>query len=229
MGSKTYYRATEAKTNATDSDSATDTAAFLGKQHSLRRATDPDTDTDTQSVAAVDTTALWYSDRDVRLVPETQRPDEIPAGARWIAVDLATQTLVAYEGDKSRYITLISSGKKLRDWQSKDSASDHSTPTGIFQIKSKHLTHTMDGDTAFDGPYSVDDVPYVMYFQLSYALHSAFWHSGFGYPRSHGCVNLAPLDAKWVFNWSTPKLPKSWHMAAADDTPTYLYIFGETR
>jgi len=49
-------------------------------------------------------------------------------------------------------------------------------------------------------------VPFVMYFQLAYALHGAFWHDGFGRPRSHGCVNLAPEDARWIFRWSDPQL-----------------------
>jgi len=69
----------------------------------------------------------------------------------------------------------------------------------------------MDGDVATDGPYSIEDVPWVMYFQGSYALHGAFWHNLFGSPRSHGCVNLSPLDARQLFFWVDPTLPKGWH------------------
>ena len=87
----------------------------------------------------------------------------------------------------------------------------------------------MDGDTAFDGPYSVEDVPYVMYFQLAYALHSAFWHNAFGRPRSHGCINMAPLDARWLFNGISPELPVDWHVAYPTEGAegTRLYIRGE--
>ena len=53
-------------------------------------------------------------------------------------------------------------------------------------------------------PYSIEDVPYVMYFEGSYALHGAFWHNNFGHEQSHGCVNLAPLDAKKIFFWTEP-------------------------
>ena len=76
----------------------------------------------------------------------------------------------------------------------------------------------MDGDHAIDGPYSIEDVPYVMYFQLAFALHSAFWHNGFGRPRSHGCINLAPLDAKWLFEFAEPKLPRLWHGGLPNST-----------
>jgi hypothetical protein len=50
-----------------------------------------------------------------------------------------------------------------------------------------------------------------MYFIGSYALHGAFWHNGFGGMRSHGCINLPPFDARWLFFWSDPYLPEGWH------------------
>jgi hypothetical protein len=54
-----------------------------------------------------------------------------------------------------------------------------------------------------------------MYFEGSYALHGAFWHNNFGHEQSHGCVNLAPLDAKRLFFWTEPLLPQGWHGAIA--------------
>jgi hypothetical protein len=78
----------------------------------------------------------------------------------------------------------------------------------------------MDGAVASDGPYSIDDVPWVMYFNGGYALHGAFWHDRFGAERSHGCVNLAPEDAKTVFNWTDPPLPPAWHGVFAKDEST---------
>ena len=79
----------------------------------------------------------------------------------------------------------------------------------------------MDGDGAGgDLPYSIDDVPFVAYYDGSYALHGAFWHSNFGREMSHGCVNLAPLDAKHVFQFSEPRLPRGWHsVVATKDRP----------
>jgi lipoprotein-anchoring transpeptidase ErfK/SrfK len=68
-----------------------------------------------------------------------------------------------------------------------------------------------DGTVAGDLPYSIEDVPYVAYFEGSYALHGAFWHNNFGREMSHGCVNLSPLDAKKVFFWAEPRLPRGWH------------------
>ena len=53
-----------------------------------------------------------------------------------------------------------------------------------------------DGTAAGDLPYSIEDVPYVHVLLPRYALHGAFWHTNYGVQMSHGCVNLAPLDAK---------------------------------
>ncbi len=59
--------------------------------------------------------------------------------------------------------------------------------------------------------FELRDVPWIQYFAAGYALHGAYWHDVFGIPRSHGCVNLAPIDARVVFNWTDPPLPENWH------------------
>jgi lipoprotein-anchoring transpeptidase ErfK/SrfK len=138
-------------------------------------------------------------------------PKELLPGEKWIDVNLTRQTLVAFEGDKPVYATLVSSGKKAKD--PNDKVHDHQTIQGSFRIREKHISTTMDGDGPAPGdmPYSIEDVPYVMYFEGSFALHAAFWHNNFGREQSHGCVNLAPLDAKQLFFWTDPPLPQGWH------------------
>lgn len=168
-----------------------------------------------------------YREQDVRRLVPRARPSEVGEHDKWIEVNLSAQYLIAYEGDRPVYATLISSG---RAYHPDDPEANFLTPTGLFRIRAKHLAATMDGDTAADGPYSIDDVPWVMYFQLAYALHGAFWHNAFGYPRSHGCVNLSPRDAQWVFNWSDPQLPDGWHgvYPTESEPGTWIYIHGET-
>jgi hypothetical protein len=170
---------------------------------------------------------LHYRKRDTTRIDAREPPDEVGPEEKWLDIDLATQSLVAYEGSQPVFATLVSTGR-VKDPD--DPLRNHTTPTGSFRITSKHLTATMDGDHAIDGPYSIEDVPYVMYFQLAYALHSAFWHNTFGRPRSHGCINLAPKDARFIFNWTTPKLPYLWHgVYPTEDAPgTRLFIRGET-
>jgi lipoprotein-anchoring transpeptidase ErfK/SrfK len=59
--------------------------------------------------------------------------------------------------------------------------------------------------------FELRDVPWIQYFAAGYALHGAYWHDVFGIPRSHGCVNLSPIDARIVFRWTDPPVPEGWH------------------
>jgi hypothetical protein len=151
---------------------------------------------------------FWVLASQLRITAPGPPPADLAPNERWVDVNLETQTLVVFEGTRPIYATLVSSGK-----ENKDKEKDHRTPTGDYRVREKHVTTTMDGDgtAAGDLPYSIEDVPYVMYFHKAYALHGAFWHSNYGTEMSHGCVNLAPLDAKWVFMNTEPRLPEGWH------------------
>jgi len=150
------------------------------------------------------------------IVPVMKReepPSEVPEHGKWIHVDISDQTLTAYEGETPVFLTLISSGNEKQD-------EEYMTPRGTFWLQSKHVSATMDNLALDDGSYSIEDVPWTMYFHSSYALHGAFWHSVFGHLRSHGCVNMTPRDAKWIFDWSEPRLPLGWHgVVATKDRP----------
>ncbi|MEM7139340.1 MAG: L,D-transpeptidase [Myxococcota bacterium] len=163
---------------------------------------------------------------DVRVIEPRAPPPEVGPRERWIDIDLGKQTLVAYEGRQPRYATLISSGRL----KTPRPDLDYRTPRGLFRVRAKHLTATMDNDEPGEPPYSLEDVPYVMYFKGAYAFHSAFWHDRFGRPRSHGCINLAPVDARWLYNWAGPDGPPTWHgvYATEDDAGTWVSIHGET-
>jgi hypothetical protein len=166
------------------------------------------------------------SEADVLVVRPTAPPEGIAEGERWIDIDLTHQVLVAYDWKQPRYVTLVSTGRA----RTPSPELDYLTPKGLFRIRGKHLTSTMDDDEPGEPPYSLEDVPYVMYFRGAYAFHSAFWHDRFGRPRSHGCVNMAPRDAKWLYNWAGPDLPDTWHGGSAtEDNPgTWVWIHGET-
>lgn len=135
------------------------------------------------------------------------RPADVGENEKWIDVSIGTQTMVAFVGDKAVFGTIISTGRT----SSSDKTQDHPTPTGAWRMREKHIASTMDGDVASDGPYSIEDVPWIQYFNASYAVHGAFWHAEFGHKKSHGCVNMSPVDAKAVFDFTEPKLPRGWH------------------
>jgi hypothetical protein len=140
-------------------------------------------------------------------------------GEHWVDVSVANQTLVAYDGTKPVYATLVSTGEAGLD----DPEKTKSTVLGEFRIFAKHVTTTMSSE-AVGEEFQLKDIPYVQYFQEGYALHAAYWHDDFGIPRSHGCINLAPDDAKWLFSWTEPRVPAAWHGARAQDHGSVVYV-----
>jgi hypothetical protein len=134
--------------------------------------------------------ARWISSAFVRRLIPGQRPEGIPAGANWIEVDVASQTIYAHRGDTPVYATVTATGR-----------GGFETPVGIFRINQRQATGPMAWLDS-DPPYSYSDVPYIQYFSGSYGLHMAYWHDAFGAPRSAGCVNLSPADAEWFWNFA---------------------------
>ena len=117
----------------------------------------------------------------------TPIPDPAPVWAideaRWIDVNLSTQTLTAYEGQTPVKAYLVSTGLPQTP-----------TPTGQYRIWIKFRTDDMAGTD-----YYIKDVPWVMYFYGGYGLHGVTWHGNFGHPMSHGCINEPNDMAAWLF------------------------------
>jgi lipoprotein-anchoring transpeptidase ErfK/SrfK len=248
----------------------------------------------------------WLHQLDVGLaVAPSSWPEDAEKGKKWLEISIGNQTLVLWEGKRPIYATLVSTGQAGLEDPKKTTA----TVRGVFRIRNKHITATMDSNesssvggkantTAFastapaaiedsapkpaaqketskgaksskatadakakggkgakggkasgdsksgkapaktdaskaapdaskvprkgDGEYGVTkrrgegtfqlrDVPYIQYFESGYALHAAYWHDVFGTPRSHGCVNLSPVDAHRLFLWTDPAVPEGWH------------------
>jgi hypothetical protein len=142
----------------------------------------------------------WIASLQFAYLDKVARPRGVGPHERWVHVSLRNQTVAMYEGDRMIFATLGSSGDD-----------EHPTPAGLYRLESKRVTATMDNENNLAGPYLIQDVPWVMYFKGSYALHGAFWHDRFGLRTSHGCVNLAPSDARRMFGWIKPDLIQGWH------------------
>lgn len=162
----------------------------------------------------------WLLDeRLIRVERFRHRPGWATPGRTWLDVSILAQSLVAYEGERPVYVTLVSTGADGLG----DPEQTHATVRGQFLIHTKHVTITMAGDEVGD-EFDLRDVPYVQYFTAGYALHAAYWHDGFGLPRSHGCINLSPLDAAWLFEWTDPPVPERWHGAMSLREGTLIHV-----
>jgi hypothetical protein len=145
----------------------------------------------------------------VQPAPHPPDMDGNPISGRWMAADLYEQTLIAYEDDKPVFATLISTGLDGTE-----------TEEGLYPIWARVATDPMSGSTGAPNAYSLQTVPWVMYFNESESLHGTYWHDFFGYRRSRGCVNLSISDARWVFDWTAQSQPN-----ANGEVVNYVYVF----
>lgn len=121
-----------------------------------------------------------------------------------VEINLSEQRLEAYLGSQKIFNFVVSTGKPW--WP---------TPAGTFYPGIKLLSTRMQGGSVYYGTYyNLPNVPYVVYFGNNqipwwrgYGLHGTYWHNNFGFPMSHGCVNLRIPDAEKLYYWiemSTP-------------------------
>ena len=130
------------------------------------------------------------------------RPDVDPNDKR-IEADLDAQTLSCFEGASEVYFCRISSGLKY-DPATGQVSDKLATPVGNLLTHWKIYSLNMTAGS-FQSGYSTPAVPWsTMISGDGIAIHGAFWHNAFGEKRSHGCINVSPEDAKWIFRWTTP-------------------------
>jgi hypothetical protein len=126
---------------------------------------------------------------------------EIPLRAKRLLVDLRAQTVTAYEWDLPVFTTRAATGAEFSNGK-------FYTPTGRHMTFHKRPSrHMARGNMAANG-FDLPGVPWVCYFTESgVAFHGTYWHNDYGRPRSHGCINLSPQSAKWIYRWTQPVVP----------------------
>ncbi len=154
---------------------------------------------------------LWIRESDATVAA---RVEKLPWGVgeqdKWITLSITQGTLVAYEGWRPVFATLISPGAGGVPIRGKDPVKMSTTPLGAYRVTFKHAAQTMSPGAGLDERFWIADVPHTQYFNAPFALHTAYWHDDFGEPMSAGCVNLSPLDGLWLFRWTSPALPTGW-------------------
>jgi hypothetical protein len=156
---------------------------------------------------------LWVAAEDAQVARAAEPPAMIKqatSGRRtWLDISVLGGTLVAYEGDKPVFATLISPGRGGVPYDGIEPIETASTPVGTFRVDGKFVTATMVSST--NDLLVHTEVQYVQNFHGPHALHGAYWHDVWGEKKSGGCVNLSPKDAKRLFHWTEPPMPEDWY------------------
>jgi len=157
----------------------------------------------------------WVHQTQVARVIPVNRPAEVDT-ERWISVDLYEQVAIAYEGSRPVWATLVSSG--LAQWP---------TNEGIFHVYVRFPRTIMSGAEGQEDFYYLEEVPWTMYFDNDIGLHGTYWHDGFGYRHSHGCVNLSITDSAWLYQWASSEIDLT--MPGDLGAAVYVYSSGQYR
>ena len=149
-------------------------------------------------------TLYYTAGKHIRLVSDgelTPLAEDIPNENKLVEVHLKDQLLMAYEGNQLVFATRVSTGGRLR-------SGTYTTPEGDYITYHKRPTrHMARGDLASSG-FDLPGVPWVTYIRENgTSFHGTYWHNDYGRPRSHGCINMTPQAAKWLYRWTTPSVP----------------------
>jgi lipoprotein-anchoring transpeptidase ErfK/SrfK len=138
--------------------------------------------------------------RPIPLAELTPISPEVPPSEKRIEVSLAEQWVECYEGTRLVSTSKVSTGKKFDD-------GSYWTPQGEFTTFRKRSTRHMTAGNLATG-YDLPGVPWVSYItEDGVSFHGTYWHNDFGAPRSHGCINMTPQAAKWLYRWTQPVVP----------------------
>jgi lipoprotein-anchoring transpeptidase ErfK/SrfK len=142
--------------------------------------------------------------KDIRLIPAEELAPlspAIPIEDKRVEVRLDEQLLLAYESGRAVFATRISTGGRRL-------SGTYTTPLGNFITYHKRPTrHMANGDIASNG-FDFPGVPWVLYItEGGISFHGTYWHNDYGIPHSHGCINMTPQAAKWLYRWTMPSVP----------------------
>ncbi len=119
-----------------------------------------------------------------------------------IEILLKEQAVVAYEKDQPVFLARTATGARFID-------GDYRTAPGDYITNRKRPSrHMAAGDPAAANSYDLPGIPWISYLtEKGVSFHGTYWHNDFGKPRSHGCINLTPDDARWIYRWTNPVVP----------------------
>lgn len=168
----------------------------------------------------------WTMARGLRYIPpEELEPISPEERDKRIVIDLTEQSLTAFERGEIVFKTRVATGTSF---ESPDGELiDFSTPFGEYGVQRKRPSRRMRGGFDLGLDYDVNGVPWVTYFTYTgAAIHGAYWHNNYGQPRSHGCINVTPDAARWIYRWSAPHVTydETYYWTAEDEDATLIEI-----
>lgn len=167
----------------------------------------------------------WVREQDVTIIHRrTKFPDFARDGQRWIDIGVTLGTLLVYEGQKPLFATLVSTGRDRLGNPELSETAQAVTQLGTFEVTGKSATLLDTPPERFGERYPLFDIPWAIELSSGQFVHGAYWHDRFGIEHGSGDVMLSPADARRVWHWVTPELPKSWHSVTTAGEKTIVHV-----
>jgi hypothetical protein len=145
----------------------------------------------------------YVRNRDITLIHRREKfPEFVREDTRWIDVSVVGCTLVAYEGKKPVFATLVNTGIDR-------SGGSHSTQQGTFTLDAKYVV-APPGTGPFDPQAEIRDVPWAMRLSSGQYLAAGYWIPRVGILHGTGHILLSPADARWLWRWAGGEVPEGW-------------------
>ncbi len=139
---------------------------------------------------------------------------QVPENEKHIEIHLDRQILLAFEWNVLVYAARVATGQK-----------NFESPLGWFRTFHKRPTYHMTGGADQYSVFDLPGVPWDSYItDTGVAIHGTYWHNDFGHPHSHGCINMTPQDAKWIYRWSLPTVPSDERLVLEPGTGTRVHV-----
>jgi hypothetical protein len=146
----------------------------------------------------------WLRHRDVVVVqPRSSFPDFAQGTQKWLDVSVVTGTLLAYEGRKPVFATLVSVNR--------DAHSGDDKWLGTFELSAKEITLVARDPKSFAENFEIFDAPWALTLSNGMLMYGAYWHDRFGVDHGPGAIELAPSDAARLQQWVGTAIPDGWH------------------
>ena len=132
-------------------------------------------------------TRVWYKKRGLAVPKKasyrrSSKPVRTGRGRIKAIVDKSQQKMRVYQGGRHLYTWAVSTGRK-----------GYGTPTGTWSVKRMHREY-------YSKKYDGAPMPHSLFYNGGFAVHGTYSVKRLGRPASHGCVRLAPNNARRLYN-----------------------------
>jgi lipoprotein-anchoring transpeptidase ErfK/SrfK len=104
----------------------------------------------------------------------------------------ASASVVVHVSNATQRMQVSVDGRPTYSWPVSTARRGYRTPAGNYRVQHMARMH-------YSRLYHMSPMPYSMFFRGGYAIHGTYATGALGRPASHGCIRLAPGNARALY------------------------------